>query len=128
MDIGLVWVLVDELGMHVHMGVFPGCGERGVFSGVGMVVVEVIMAVAVLMDEWWVPVGMGVLLCDQQPCAEYHDRERGIEDAARHLSKDCEREENAEKRGYGKERTCPSGANTPEGEEEENTRRPPKNP
>ncbi|NLZ29167.1 MAG: hypothetical protein GX885_00190, partial [Methanomicrobiales archaeon] len=76
MDVGLVRVLMDELGMLVHMGVFAGRGERGIVSGMGVVVVEVVMAVAVLVDEWRVPVEMGVSLCDQQPCAEYHDRER----------------------------------------------------
>lgn len=125
MNIGLVRVLVGEFGMSVHVGVLPGRRERRVAGLVVMVVMEVVVAVAVLVDGCRVPVGMGVLLGDHQPGSEGHDGQRNVEGACRKFGEEQEREEDAEERGDGKERTCPGCADAPEGEEEEDARQPP---
>lgn len=62
MNIGLVRVLVDEFDVRVHMGVIAGHGERRVAGRMSVVVVEVVVAVAMLMDARWMTVGVGVLL------------------------------------------------------------------
>lgn len=62
MNIGLVRVLVDEFDVRVHMGVLAGRGERRVAGRMSVVVVEVVVAVAMLMDARWMTVGVGVLL------------------------------------------------------------------
>ncbi|MBA7486879.1 hypothetical protein ES707_22441 [subsurface metagenome] len=122
MDIGLMRVLVGEPGMRMHMGVLTGRGEQRVAGRVGVVVVEVAVAVAMLVDDRLVPVGVRVLLGDQQPRPERHDRQRDVERACRKFGKEPEREEDAEERGDGEERTRTGGADAPEGEEEEDAR------
>ena len=125
MDVGLVRMLVDDLAVFVQVGVLTGRGERRVAGCVGVVVVKVVVAVPVLVDDRRVPVEVGMLLGDQQPCACGHDGQRGVERARREFCKEGEGEEDAEERGYGKERARPGGADAPEGEEEEDARQTP---
>jgi len=102
-DIGLVRMLVDDLIMGMHMRVLAGRRERRVVSRVSVVVVKVVMAVAVLVNDRRVPVGMGMLLRDQQPGTKRHDGQRDIEGPRGEFREEKEREDDAEERGDRKE-------------------------
>ncbi|MDD4253049.1 MAG: hypothetical protein PHT74_07885, partial [Methanoculleus horonobensis] len=67
MDVGLVRVLVGDLGMGVYVGVLPGRRERRVAGLVVVVVVEVVVAVAMFVDGRRVPMRVRMLLGDHQP-------------------------------------------------------------
>jgi hypothetical protein len=100
-DVRLVGVFVDELPVPVEVGVVAPAVERRVAGGVVVGVVAVVVAVAVLVHLCGVPVGVAVLLEDEQPGAEGHQGHRQQKEQVRLLGEEQHGEGHPEEGGHG---------------------------
>jgi hypothetical protein len=100
-DVRPVGVLVDELLVAVAMGMEAPGVVRRIGRIVVVDVVAVIVAMAVLVHLGGMAVEVAVLLGDEQPGAECHERYREQERQVRLLGEEQDGEGNPEERGHG---------------------------